>query len=89
MLKWDHQAERRSRSWDNAIAIQRIHYRELLSENPGLKSRRAEALRTAYAIARAEASSETNLPRVSFPKTCPYGWTDILERSFDFDPAGE
>lgn len=89
MLKWDYQPERRSRSRDNTIAIQRIPYRELLSENPGLKSRRAEALRTAYAIARAEASSETNLPRVSFPETCPFSWTDILERSFDFDPTGE
>lgn len=85
MLNWDHQSERRSRSWDNTIATQRLRYRKELADNPGLKSRRSEALRTAYAFARNEASSETNLPRRTFPDVCPYGWTDVLERAFDFD----
>lgn len=85
MLKWDHQPGRRSRNWDNTIAAQRQHYRETLADNPGLKSRRSEALRSAYALARAEASSETDVPRRAFPDACPYGWADILERRFDFD----
>lgn len=85
MLKWDHQAERRTRSWDNAIEAQRRAYRNVLVDNPGLKSRRTVALERAYAPARLDASSETGLPRKAFPETCPYGWDDILARPFDFD----
>ena len=85
MLKWDHQPERRSRSWDNTISAQRLHYANALKDSPGLKSRRAEALRDAYEIARRAASSETNMPLRTFPEACPYDWADILERPFDFD----
>ena len=89
MLKWDFQPARRSRSRDNTIATQRLRYGKTLSENPGLTSRREEALEDAYAVARNEASSDTNLPRRVFPEACPYGWADILERAFDFDGTGD
>jgi hypothetical protein len=88
ILRWDHQPERRSRSWDNTIALQRLHALRVLADNPGLKSRREEALRHAYAVARNEASSETDLPRATFPADCPYDWEAVMERPFDFDPAG-
>ena len=85
MLKWDHQPGRRSRSWDNTISAQRARFHEALAENPGLKSRRGEALEAAYRVARSEASSETDLPRKTFPQTCPYGWEDVLARPFDYE----
>lgn len=85
MLKWDHQPERRSRSWANRILAQRDQYADVLVESPGLKSKRADALRSAYRVARREASSETDLPVGTFPEACPYDWPDILERPFDFD----
>ncbi|MDB5558795.1 MAG: hypothetical protein JWQ36_1729 [Enterovirga sp.] len=85
MLKWDHQPERRSRSWDNSIAAQRADYADVLGDNPGLKSRRSEALTRAYRKARLAASSETNPPRDSFPAECPYGWDDVLERPFTYE----
>lgn len=86
MLKWDYQPERMTRSWDNTIAEQRRRYRQVLEENPGLKSRRGDTLRRAYADACSRASTDTDLPRRLFPSTCPYTWTDILERPFEFDP---
>lgn len=86
MLKWDYQPERKTRSWDNTIAAQRQHYSTVLKDNPGLKSRREEALSRAYTLARLAASSETDLPRRAFPDACPYTWADVLKRSFDYDP---
>ena len=37
LLKWDHQAERRSRSWWATITVQRNQVRRVLRKNPGLK----------------------------------------------------
>jgi hypothetical protein len=89
MLKWDHQPERRSRSWANSIAAQRGDYTDVLADNPGLKSRRSEVLTRAYRKARLAASSETNLPIEVFPVDCPYSWDDILERPFLYEmPVG-
>lgn len=85
MLTWDHQPERRSRSWDNTITTHRDQYQDALVDSPGLRARREEALLRAYKRARNVASSETDLPRRTFPQTCPYGWDDILHRPFDFD----
>ncbi|NNM74614.1 DUF29 domain-containing protein [Enterovirga aerilata] len=86
MLKWNHQPERRSRSWANAIAAQRGEFSDVLTDNSGLKSRRSEALRRAYRTTRLAASSETNLPSESFPDECPYGWEEILDRPFIYEP---
>jgi hypothetical protein len=81
MLKWDHQPERRLRSWMNTIAIQRRHALRQLSENPSLKSRRDEAVEAAYFDARRTASSETELDLERFPEQCPYDWKAMVERS--------
>ena len=35
LLKWDHQPERRTRSWWASITVQRNHVRRLLRKNPG------------------------------------------------------
>ncbi len=86
MLKWDHQPERRTRSWDNTIAAQRQNDLHVLDDNPGLKAKRAQALVRAYGSARLEASSQTDLPRSSFPEECPYTWDDILNCPLETDP---
>ncbi len=39
LLKWDHQPEKRSRSWALTIASQRLELSDLLKDNPGLKPR--------------------------------------------------
>src|SRR5438876_9704006 len=37
LLKWDHQPERRTHSWQASIKIQGDHVRKVLRKNPGLK----------------------------------------------------
>jgi Domain of unknown function DUF29 len=85
MLKWDQQPEHRTASWVYSIREQRRRYAEILADNPGLKSRRDEALKRAYPDARDWAADETHLPADEFPESCPYAWGDILERPFGLD----
>lgn len=86
MLKWDHQPERRGRSWANSIATQRRHVARVLRKNPSLKASLEEAIAEAWEDARREASSETDLPLSRFPKVNPYNWTFIMELPFNYDP---
>ena len=44
LLKWDHQPDRRSRSWTLSIREQRRRAQRQLRKNPGLKSPLDEAL---------------------------------------------
>jgi len=82
LLKWDYQPDKRTRSWENTIAIQRSHALKQLRKNPSLKSRTEEADRDAYYDARLEASGETDLDVETFPAACPYDWDAILNRPF-------
>lgn len=87
MLKWDHQPERRSRSWESSIREQRYRYDDLLEDNPSFRSRREKALERAYRSARNLAADEIDVPREEFPSSCPYDWDDILNRPFEADSA--
>lgn len=80
MLKWDHQPERRSRSWRVTIGNQRDQVAKLLARNPSLKARREEATAIAYRAARREAYAETGLDLDNFPVECPYSWDNIVNR---------
>jgi len=79
-LKWDYQPERRSRLWAISIRQQRLEIDDVSADNPGLKSRIAEAIGRAYRKARLEAAKETTLDEETFPATCPYSWDDIVSR---------
>jgi len=83
ILKWDHQTEKRTRSWSLTIAEQRGRVRRVLAKNPSLKPRREEAMGDAYEDARYGAARETDLDLATFPETCPYSLDDIMERPFD------
>jgi hypothetical protein len=80
ILKWDHQPERRSRSWALSIKEQRIVLRAVIEDNPGLKPRIAEALARAYEQASVAAAKETGLDEDTFPDKCPYSFDDIAKR---------
>lgn len=86
MLKFDHQPQKRTRSWALSIATQRVEAADVLKDNPGLKHRLQEALERAYRSARLGASEETRLPLKRFPETCPYSLEDIRTRPFPVDP---
>ncbi|WP_353199953.1 DUF29 domain-containing protein [Sandarakinorhabdus sp.] len=85
MLKWDHQPERRSRSWQLTIANNRDRARRLLEANPSFKSRRDDAVQNAYRSGRREAYAQTKLPLATFPDECPYGWADLMNRRHMLD----
>jgi hypothetical protein len=82
MLKWDCQAERRSRSWALSIRSQRMSLQHVMDGNPGLKPRIGQAIEEAHARARLEAALETGLAENVFPEQCPYSWEDITVREF-------
>lgn len=82
MLKWDHQPDRRSRSWWASINEQRLRLQHVLGDNPGLGPRIDEAVLRAYARARLRAVKETGLAPETFPETCPYSFEDITARQF-------
>ena len=82
MLKWDHQGERRSRSWALSIAEHRRRVAVTLIQNPSLAPRREEAMLQAYDLARLRAAAEVDLPLRLFPERIPYTWTDVVERPF-------
>lgn len=82
-LKWDHQPDLRSRSWMLSIEAQRIEIEDVLSDNPGLKPRTAEAVTRAYRRARIEAAKETGLDKSVFPEACPYSFVEITSRAFE------
>ncbi|MEH3147652.1 MAG: DUF29 domain-containing protein [Methylobacterium frigidaeris] len=86
MLKWDHQPDRRSRSWALSIRAQRDAAADVLTDNPGLKGRLDEALERAYRGARTLAAQETGLPLARFPERCPYGRDEMATRAFPVDP---
>jgi hypothetical protein len=84
LLKWDHQPERRSRSWYASIAVQRNHVEKVLRKNPGLKPHVQEAIADAYKDARIEAAAEIKLPENSLPQESPYEWDAIMTRAIDW-----
>ncbi|MEQ9551604.1 MAG: DUF29 domain-containing protein [Coleofasciculus sp. G3-WIS-01] len=82
LLKWEYQPQRRSRSWLATIRVQRRDTLELLKDNPSLKPYLEDALVLAYENGRDLAMGETDLPKRTFPQTCPYSFAEILEDSF-------
>jgi hypothetical protein len=82
LLKWDHQPQRRSRSRTLSIDAQRVELDHVISDNPGLKPRIAEAIGRAYRRARIEAAKETGMEKTAFPDKCPYSWDEIVSRDF-------
>jgi Domain of unknown function DUF29 len=80
LLKWDHQPERRSRSWTLSVLEHRGRAQRQLRRSPGLKSELDNALTAAYEDARVEAASETGLPLRTFPASRPFDYAEIMER---------
>src|ERR1051325_6533748 len=84
LLKWDHQPERRSRSWWATITVQRNQVRRVLRKNPGLKPQVKTATADAYEDARIEAAAQPPLSPRKLPAHCPYGWDEIMERPIEW-----
>lgn len=82
LLKWEHQPEKRSRSWFLTIREQRRAIRRHLSRNPSLNSRLQESLVEGFESGVDLALRETNLPLRVFPTDCPYDFDRIISDTF-------
>jgi Domain of unknown function DUF29 len=80
LLKWDYQPARRSISWMATVRELRRSIVRVLKQNPGLKSRLAEALEEGYADGLDRAVSETELDYSVFPEACPYTFDEMMAR---------
>ena len=77
LLKWEHQPERRSRSWRCTVIEQRQELRRLAG--PGvLRNHAADVLAEVYAEAVERAAAETGLGAGVFPKGVPFTLDDLL-----------
>jgi hypothetical protein len=85
MLTWDHQPERRTRSWALSIAEHRERALIQMQKNPGLKSSLDEIRHNAFRLARLGAARQMKRAPKTLPAECPYSWDEILNRPFAFD----
>ncbi|MBI5130625.1 MAG: DUF29 domain-containing protein [Rhodopseudomonas palustris] len=85
LLKWDHQPERRSRSWVLSIREHRRRIARVLRDNPSLGPRISDGIVEGYEDAVDDAVKETGLTETAFPATCPYDWQTIVDRVVEYD----
>jgi hypothetical protein len=71
LLKWEHQPDKRARSWELTIQEQREELLELL-ESRTLWNHAEQELGKAYRKAVRRAAVETELAEDAFPAECPY-----------------
>lgn len=69
LLKWEHQPERRSGSWQGTILEQQRELRQLL-DSETLHNHAIAVFAEAYEDARKQAAAETGLARSAFPEEC-------------------
>jgi hypothetical protein len=82
LLQWKYQPTHRGSSWIETINEQRDQIEDLLRMAPNLKNQMAAALEEIYPRAVRRASSETGLPRGTFPPSSPFGLDQILDEEF-------
>jgi hypothetical protein len=82
LLKWQYQPARRSRSWQNTLAVQRSDLCDLLEDSPSLQYEIAAALPKAYAKALLLVEEETGLEVGSLPAASPYSFDQIADSGF-------
>lgn len=81
VLKWDHQPEHRTRSWEAILVEQRQELARLTGSGV-LRNHAETVLGETYQEAVERATVETGLPKEHFPRECGYSLDDLLT----FDP---
>ena len=82
LLKWEHQPDHRTSSWDGTIREQRRQIAREIKLSPSLKPFLPEALADVYPDAVERAGYETGLPEHLFARECPYSLDQILDKAF-------
>jgi hypothetical protein len=81
-LKWEHQPDHRTGSWQSSI-FEQVDELNQLADRGVLRNHADSSLSEAYDIARNRAAKETGLSTDAFPKECPYTLDEVLA----FDPT--
>ncbi|WP_295426553.1 DUF29 domain-containing protein [uncultured Thiodictyon sp.] len=82
LLKWEHQPDHRTSSWDGTIREQRRQVAREIKQSPSRKPFLPEVLADVYPDAVDRAGYETGLPEHLFSWECPYSLDQILEKTF-------
>jgi hypothetical protein len=80
LLKTKYHPEKRTRSWEASIRVQRKHASEFLLESPSLRPELPKLLSNAYDNARIDAANETGIDIDTFPETCEWTVEEALAR---------
>ena len=86
LLKWRFQAEKRTKSWEVSIRVQRRELVDHIDDNPSLKPLIDSVLAKAYPDAALVAALETGLSETVFPQHCPWTFAQMIDE--DFWPEG-
>jgi hypothetical protein len=82
LLKWSYQPEKRSDSWADTIARERIELPLIFEQSPSLMRTAETAYPKAYRVARSEASRQTGIAARRFPLEPPFSVADTLDPDF-------
>ena len=82
LLKWQYQPQKRSNSWKSSIREHRRRIQELLTDSPSLNNYLPEIFTACYIAAKKQASDETELSIMFFPKECPFSLEESLDEDF-------
>lgn len=82
LLKWKYQPERRSRSWETTIYVQRRDLESVFEDSPSLRAFAERVLPSGFANGRQAVEREAGL--LHLPDICPWSLDQIL--SVDFLP---
>jgi hypothetical protein len=77
VLKWIHQSEKRTKSWQRTVVVQRQELARILQSGT-LRNHAEAVLAEAYADAVEQAAAETGLEEETFPATCPWTLDQLL-----------
>ena len=86
LLKWVYQSGKRTDSWRSTVANGRVLVQEDLADSPSLAHELDLLAAWAYPRARRDAAKETGVPLATFPDSCPWELTQVLDE--DFWPEG-
>jgi hypothetical protein len=82
LLKWRYQPEKRSDSWTDTIARERMELLFIFEQSPSLLGFAGDTFAKAYRLARSEAARQTRLPIRSFPPEPTFSMDDALDPDF-------
>ena len=79
LLKWEHQPERRGRSWRDSVREARLQIPGIVEDSPSLRPWLGSAFVEAYALARLRAAIEMDVDDRTLPQDAPFTLEEALD----------